>query len=408
MTPQFSVFTPSHKPEFLPAAYESLRAQECDDWEWLVLPNNGATITGPMLGDERVRVLPESSSTYVGALKRQACAQSRGAILVELDHDDLLTVDALAELRGAFDAPAVGFAYSDAVHCDMEFRQTETYNPIFGWAYRNVEFAGHQLLAPMSFAPSPEAVSRIWYAPNHVRAFRRELYEKAGGYNEGMRILDDQDLMSRLYCETEFKHVDKPLYVYRIHGENEWLKHNAEIQENVVRLYDNYIVAMALAQAKRKGLRALDLGGRMGSLPGFETVDLKDADIVADLNGPWPFADNSVGCLRAFDVFEHLADPLHTMREVYRVLAPGGMAFLQVPSTDGRGAFQDPTHKSFWNENSWLYYTHRNWARYIDTPVRFQATRTYTTPKDSIGVCWTVAHLVALKDGYRPPGLVNI
>jgi len=26
------------------------------------------------------------------------------------------------------------------------------------------------------------------------------------------------------------------------------------------------------------------------------------------------------------------------------------------PSTDGRGAFQDPTHLSFWNLNSWFYF----------------------------------------------------
>ena len=29
------------------------------------------------------------------------------------------------------------------------------------------------------------------------------------------------------------------------------------------------------------------------------------------------------------------------------------------PSTDGRGAFQDPTHVSFYNENSFWYFTDR-------------------------------------------------
>ena len=47
----------------------------------------------------------------------------------------------------------------------------------------------------------------------------------------------------------------------------------------------------------------------------------------------------------------------------------------QTPSTDDRGAFQDPTHVSFWNSNSFWYYTRADQNRLIDSPVRFQANR---------------------------------
>jgi O-antigen biosynthesis protein len=136
-------------------------------------------------------------------------------------------------------------------------------------------------------------------------------------------------------------------------------------------------------------------------------VDRRDADINTDLNERWPFEDNSVGCARAFDVFEHLRDPIHTMMELHRVLAPGGNAIIQVPSTDGRGAFQDPTHVSFWNENSFLYYTTAAKNKYIDCPVRFQAVRCHTTEPNAEKVCWTIAHLMKLGDG-RVPGEVLI
>ena len=69
--------------------------------------------------------------------------------------------------------------------------------------------------------------------------------------------------------------------------------------------------------------------------------------------------DNSVDEVRAFDFLEHIAlgRTVFVIEEIYRVLRPAGYFEHFTPSTDGRGAFQDPTHKSFWNINSWLYYT---------------------------------------------------
>jgi O-antigen biosynthesis protein len=53
------------------------------------------------------------------------------------------------------------------------------------------------------------------------------------------------------------------------------------------------------------------------------------------------------------------------MNEAYRVLAPGGFMFVEVPSTEGRGAYQDPTHVSFWNSNSFWYWTDNGFHQYI-------------------------------------------
>jgi SAM-dependent methyltransferase len=211
-----------------------------------------------------------------------------------------------------------------------------------------------------------------------------------------------------MYLSTKFHFINEALYVYRVHGDNAWLRWNKEIQEGVYPLYFKYIDKMVLKWSSNNGLLSLDLGGRLNCPDGYKSVDLKNADIVVDLNERWPFPDNSVGVVRAFDVLEHLKDPLHTMKELYRVLTPGGYAFIQVPSTDGRGAFQDPTHVSFWNENSFLYYTNRDFAAYIDTPVRFQAIRLFTTEKNDRGVCWVTVHLLKLTDGVRVPGEVVI
>lgn len=88
-------------------------------------------------------------------------------------------------------------------------------------------------------------------------------------------------------------------------------------------------------------------------------------DVVADLNQRFPFADNSVDELRAYDTIEHLVDRIHTMNEIWRICKDGAKVDILVPSTDGRGAFQDPTHVSFWNINSFLYYC-IDFPNYID------------------------------------------
>ena len=159
----------------------------------------------------------------------------------------------------------------------------------------------------------------------------------------------------------------------------------------------------------------MDIGGGLNPYPNYFTIDLRDtADMKADLNDGIPLSNNSVGVLNASHIIEHLYDKTKIMSEIHRVLAPGGWAFIDVPSTDGRGAFQDPTHVSYWNENSFLYYTDANLARFIDNDtIKFQEYRRDTHyPNDwmkSINVCVTTAWLVAIKPGSpRYPGILKI
>jgi hypothetical protein len=108
----------------------------------------------------------------------------------------------------------------------------------------------------------------------------------------------------------------------------------------------------------------LNLGCSDGILPGlWINVDITPpADQLVDLNGPWPWADNSVTEIRAYDVLEHLKSPIHMMNEAWRVLCRGGRFDIVVPTTDGRGWAQDPTHVCWppWNRNSFFYYTAGN------------------------------------------------
>src|SRR5580692_8219827 len=127
---------------------------------------------------------------------------------------------------------------------------------------------------------------------------------------------------------------------------------------------------------------ALDLGAAHNKPPGYLGVDQyagPDVDIVGDVTQGIDLPDSSVGVIRAVDFLEHVPDKIAIFNEIYRLLAHGGMLLSLTPSTDGRGAFQDPTHVAFYNENSFWYFTERKHAAYVPSiTCRFQASRVAT------------------------------
>ncbi len=75
----------------------------------------------------------------------------------------------------------------------------------------------------------------------------------------------------------------------------------------------------------------------------YTTTDLNSpiADVKADICS-LPFKDNSYDVIICNHVLEHIPDDTKAMQELFRVLAPGGMAILQVPyEADRTITFED-------------------------------------------------------------------
>lgn len=108
----------------------------------------------------------------------------------------------------------------------------------------------------------------------------------------------------------------------------------------------------------------LNLGCADRHIPGWKNVDIvPPADIIADLSKSWPWEDSSVDAIKAEDIIEHLPNRIHTMNEIWRVLAPNAIAEIVVPSAaEGAGFAQDPTHVSQWCANSFQYFEHGSFA----------------------------------------------
>lgn len=428
-----SVFTPLSATgnPYIEAAYETLKSQTVTDWEWVVLENHGGELPKKIRKDKRVRLFGDTQLEGIGALKRRCCELSKGDILFEFDHDDLLHEDALLEAKKAIDAGA-DFVVSDFAEFHDETWAPNTYRADCGWTSYPVTFQGHDLLAQPNPPITPQNLRRVEWAPNHLRAWRTSAYWKVGGHNAELPVIDDHELIVRGYLAgLRYVHIKKCLYFYRVHKQQTVTQKNQLIQELTGQIYDKYIFELAekfcadnvqTKPGQYAPLRKIDLCGGIDTYKDYEPIDKTTG---YDLDGRWgafiqspgagfvEIPDNSVGVIRAFDAIEHLRSPIHTMNEAYRVLAPGGFLLIQVPSTDGRGAFQDPTHVSFWNENSFWYYTRASHARYIsDFKGRFQVAKLRSFFPSAWhrenAIAYVEAHLIALKPGYEPMGEVMI
>jgi len=419
---KFSIITPEHDPGNIPnllELFECVINQTYKNWEWVLYLNNKINIEhipNEIKNHPQVVVFrTHDENKNIGAIKNAAFSIGTGDILVEVDHDDLITPDCLEELKKAYESDSeVGFVYSDnaVLKEDGEFIP---YGEDGGWTWREFEWKGQTLKAMHSFEPSAQSLSYIWYAPDHVRSWRKEVYENVGGHDVEYSICDDHQLMIRTYIQTKMKRIPKVLYIYRITGDNTWLERNEQIQIKTVDLCREFGQQLAERDAELRGLLCVDIGGGLNPYPGYHTVDIREtADTVADLNDGIPLPDNSVGVLNASHILEHLHDKTKIMGEIHRVLAHGGWAFIEVPSTDGRGAFQDPTHVSYWNENSFLYYTDKYLADFVDNDtIRFQEFRkeTYYPNEwmENLNVLVTTAWLTAVKDdSIRYPHVLKI
>jgi SAM-dependent methyltransferase len=110
---------------------------------------------------------------------------------------------------------------------------------------------------------------------------------------------------------------------------------------------DCHRVALGLAAPEPPG-RALDLGAGQGALS--HAMNLRGFDVTAadintrqfraagvacskiDLNRPLPFHDGGFDLVFAVEVLEHLESPRAFLREIFRVLRPGGLAVISTPN----------------------------------------------------------------------------
>ena len=116
------------------------------------------------------------------------------------------------------------------------------------------------------------------------------------------------------------------------------------------------------------GSGALPIGGWINS----DRVVLPGVAVVVDADGGLPFATGSCSAIVAKDVIEHV-DHVHLLREVWRVLEPGGIAVLSTPHYTSRFLWIDPTHRRGFSVLSFDYFEEFRQPQRLLFRLRFDA-----------------------------------
>lgn len=105
--------------------------------------------------------------------------------------------------------------------------------------------------------------------------------------------------------------------------------------------------------------KVLDIGCGINKVPGTTGMDIdpdSHCEIIHDLNVyPYPVEDNTFDKVYAKHIIEHLDDPQSFLLEIYRMLKPGGTAWLATPHFSSYTAYAEPQHKFFYS-----YFLFRN------------------------------------------------
>ena len=205
-TPMFSFIVPVYEtPEsYLRAMIESVLSQIYPYWELCLVddaspsPYIGAVLQEYATAEPRIKVHRRESNGHIVRASNDALAMASGEFVALLDHDDLLTPDALYEVALALlEHSDADLLYSDEDKIDDEGRR---FGPFFkpDWC-------------PDSF------LTRMY--TSHLGVYRRSLVSDLGGFRAGFDGSQDYDLVLRVTERTDrIVHIPRVLYHWRVHS----------------------------------------------------------------------------------------------------------------------------------------------------------------------------------------------
>lgn len=238
--PLFSILIAQYNNgQYFKDCYDSIMAQTYANWEVIIVDDassdDSVAVMQNIIGqDPRFRIFTNEKNQGCGYTKRRAAELAQGELCAFLDPDDAITNDAVelmvAEHLKHTDAAVI---YSRPYFCDENLKvqnettsyQIENMNPNF------FDLEG-KMFAFLSY--------------------KNRMYKKTEGIDAYLIRAVDRDLTLKLYEVAPCYYLDKPLYLYRIHG------NGISTNSNEDKAYFWYWVTVIHA-AKRRGVNIENL-----------------------------------------------------------------------------------------------------------------------------------------------------
>lgn len=200
------VFNPN--PKWLEEAINSVQKQLYSNWE-LCIADDASTnpeirllLEKYIAEDKRIKVLFRKENGHISAASNSALELVTGNWTALLDHDDILSEDALYwVVVKILSNPNVQMIYSDEDKID---ENGVRYSPYFKTDWNLDLFYSHNMFC-------------------HFGVYKTDLINKIGGFSLGMEGAQDYDLALRcieLIKYDQIEHIPRILYHWRVHNES--------------------------------------------------------------------------------------------------------------------------------------------------------------------------------------------
>jgi SAM-dependent methyltransferase len=119
----------------------------------------------------------------------------------------------------------------------------------------------------------------------------------------------------------------------------------------------------------------IGVGQGYSPLPGVTGIDILEdfrPDVVCDIRDGIPFEENRFDEIECKHVLEHIQlneKYLFVMKEILRVLKPGGTVEIEVPHKDTDSAYESAEHTRFFVRNSFMNFYSNPLAKEMKYPV---------------------------------------
>jgi glycosyltransferase involved in cell wall biosynthesis len=202
--PQITLLTPVYKTDLnlFVQLYESVQKQTITNWRWVIVDDCSEDyklrefLTKISDSDNRIHIILRKENGGISAASNDALNAAETEFVALLDHDDLLTEDALFEMARVINAwPEVDLIYSDEDKINQELKTFDAYlKP--GWSPYHL-------------------LSRMYVS--HFAVYRRSVIANLGGFRSLFDGAQDYDLALRVFEVTEkICHIPKILYHWRV------------------------------------------------------------------------------------------------------------------------------------------------------------------------------------------------